>query len=117
MEKKKVIVHYNNLPPEVLEVLKEKYPDGYQNHTFKVTKPNNDFFYAVTVDTKDTSYLIKVDVKIDNVTENKLDDAIFSNEDATKVVGKIPDDEIAEEDADDESKPTKSKTDKEDDMF
>lgn len=115
MDKKKVIIHYNNLPPEVLEALREKYPDGHMHHVFKVTKPNNDFFYAVTVDTEDASYLIKVDVKIDNITEDKLDDAIFSNIDGAKPAGKMAeDDEVAEDDDDESSKP---KEDKDDELF
>jgi hypothetical protein len=69
--RKRVITHINNLPQEVLEALMEKYPQGYQEYMFKVTKPNGDFFYAVTLDTSDTSYLVKVDVKIDNVNDEK----------------------------------------------
>jgi hypothetical protein len=117
MEKKKVIIHYNNLSIELQDALREKYPDGYQNHTFKVTKPNKDFFYAVTLDTKDASYLVKVDVKIDNITENKLDDAIFANIDTPKVAGKIPDDDIEDDEPDEESKPPKPDTDKDNDLF
>jgi hypothetical protein len=116
MDKKKVIIHYNNLSPEVLEALREKYPDGHMQHVFKVTKPNNDFFYAVTVDTEDTSYLIKVDVKIDNITEDKLDDAIFSNIDNIKPVGKIEEEEMSDED-EDESASKRKNEEKEDDMF
>lgn len=116
MEKKKIIVHYNNLSPEVIELLRQKYPDGYQHHTKKITKPNNDFFYAVTLDTDDTSYLIKVDVKIDNITENKLDDAIFANIDNSKGLGKIPDEEI-EENGDDDTGNSSAEKDKDDDVF
>jgi hypothetical protein len=115
MEKKRVIVHYNNLSPELLEALKLKYPDGHMNHIFKVTKPNNDFFYAVTLDLKDATYLIKVDVKIDNIAENKLDDVIFSNLEATKGVGKI--DDMPEEESDEENNANKSKPDKDDEVF
>ncbi|HEX3006542.1 MAG TPA: hypothetical protein VHO90_02895 [Bacteroidales bacterium] len=46
---------------------------GYNDYVIKVTKPNNDFFYAVTVDTEDASYLVKVDVKIDNLTEEEFE--------------------------------------------
>ncbi len=117
MEKKRVIIHYNNLAPEVLEALREKYPDGHMHHVFKVTKPNNDFFYAVTVDTEDTSYLIKVDVKIDNITEDKLDDAIFSNIESVKPTGKMGDEDEVAEDDDDESSSKSKSDDKDDDIF
>ncbi len=79
--RKKVIVHINNISPEVMEIVHEKYPDGYQDRVFKVTKPNGDFFHAITVDTEDTSYLIKVDVRIDSVTTDKIDEQIFSTVD------------------------------------
>jgi hypothetical protein len=39
----------------------------------KVQKPSGDFFYAITVDTADSSYLVKVDVKIDNLTEEEFE--------------------------------------------
>lgn len=118
MDKKKVIVHISNLPPEVMEALKEKYPDGYMHHVFKVTKPNNDFFHAVTVDTEDSSYLIKVDVKIDNITEDKLDDAIFANVDGPKAGGKIADDAEPEEEEEEEESPSADKPEqKDDDVF
>jgi hypothetical protein len=62
---KKIIIHFNNLPVEVKEAIRRKYPDGYLNHIIKVTKPNNDFFHAVTVDVGEISYLVRVDMKVD----------------------------------------------------
>lgn len=100
--RKKVIVHINNISAEVMELILQKYPDGYQDHIFKVTKPNNDFFHAITVDTPDTSYLIKVDVKIDNVTADKIDEQIFS------AVENIDENIIPEEDKEEEKKSKKS---------
>ena len=71
--KKKVVISHKNCTPEVLQLIKEKYPLGYNDYVIKVTKPNQDFFYAITVETADTDYLIKVDVKIDNLTEEEFD--------------------------------------------
>jgi hypothetical protein len=73
MEKKKLVVNYKNCPEEVLEAIKKKYPNGYSDYVMKVQKPSGDFFYAITVDTADASYLIKVDVKIDNLTEEEFE--------------------------------------------
>ncbi|HOY33040.1 MAG TPA: hypothetical protein PKW80_14265 [Bacteroidales bacterium] len=102
-QKKKVIIHFNNISSEVLEAVQKKYPDGYQDHIFKVTKPNGDFFHAITIDTKDASYLIKVDVKIDNATDEKIAEQLFSKDD-------IPDIDIKssgedEEDTESHEKP------------
>lgn len=65
MGKVNKVISFQNLTPELLDLLNKKYTDGYQNHVIKVTTPKNDFFYAVTLDTVDSSYLIKVPVKID----------------------------------------------------
>ncbi len=73
-QKKRVIIHINNVTQEVLEAIQQKYPEGYQDRIFKVTKPNGDFFHAITVDTADASYLIKVDVKIDTATDEKIEE-------------------------------------------
>lgn len=93
MEKKKLVVSYKNCTEEVLEAIKKKYPNGYNDYVMKVQKPNGDFFYAITADTADASYLIKVDVKIDNLTEEEFekefgddsagvaDDSTFGRED------------------------------------
>ena len=73
MEKKRLVVSYKNCPEDVLDAIKKKYPAGYNDFVMKVQKPNNDFFYAITVDTADASYLVKVDVKIDNLTEEEFE--------------------------------------------
>ena len=73
MEKKRLVVSYKNCTEEVLEAIKKKYPTGYSDFVIKVQKPNNDFFYAVTVDTDNVSYLVKVDVKVDNLTEEEFE--------------------------------------------
>lgn len=66
MNKKRLVVSYSNVTPEVLEAIRKKYPLGYSNHVIKVKTKGDDFFYAITVDTEDASYLIKVPVKIDS---------------------------------------------------
>lgn len=70
-----MVVNYNNVSSEVLEAIRKKYPLGYSNHVIKVQTKGEDFFYAITVDTDDASYLIKVPVKIDTKGIND-DDAL-----------------------------------------
>lgn len=106
MEKKKLVISYNNLSPELLELVKKKYPAGYLNHVFKVTKPNNDFFYAITLDTEDSSYLIKVNVKIDTKPKDDDDEKDFfgDSDDIGTSEDSFPDevaDEASEEYSDD----------------
>jgi hypothetical protein len=75
MERKRLVVNYNNVSSEVMDAIRKKYPLGYTNHVIKVQTKGEDFFYAITVDTDDASYLIKVPVKIDTKGIND-DDAL-----------------------------------------
>lgn len=75
--RKKAIINYANVSPELMEVIRKKYPLGWINHTIKVPLSGGSFFYAITVDTDDTSYLIKVPVKID--TKSDKDEDFFDS--------------------------------------
>ncbi len=84
MEKRRVIKSIENITEDVLEAIKKKYPDGWSNHVQRVTKGNNEFFHVITVDTNDTSYMIKVKVKVDSMEElekfSQQDDISSSDE-------------------------------------
>jgi len=67
------VISYKNCSAEVLQSIKEKYPLGYGDAIIKVEKPNGDFFHAITLDFEDICYLVKVDVKIDNLTEEEFE--------------------------------------------
>jgi hypothetical protein len=83
MDKKKLVISHKNLSPELLALLKKKYPYGYNDSVIKVSKPNNEFFHAVTLDTEDASYLVKVNVKIDTKPKDDDDEkGFFSDSDS-----------------------------------
>jgi hypothetical protein len=82
-QKKRLVVSYKNCSEEVLKAIKEKYPLGYGDAVIKIAKPNGDFFHAITIDLADASYLVKVDVKIDNLTEEEFEKQFGSNDDET----------------------------------
>ncbi len=72
--KKSLIVSYDKLTTDLKMLLNEQYPEGYQNYVTRYPKPNGDVFFAVRLDTPDVNYLVKVDVKIDNVfTDSDFD--------------------------------------------
>jgi len=97
--KKKVIISYQNLSDELLEIFKEKYPYGYSEHITKITKPNNDVIFVVPIETDDATYLVKVNVKVDNkLTEEDFDKILFTE---VPAVDKIPDDMNDEEESED----------------
>ncbi|MCC8089395.1 MAG: hypothetical protein LIO79_09090 [Rikenellaceae bacterium] len=71
--KKRVVISYKNLSPELQAEVKKKYPYGYTDNMIRIDKSPTDFFYAIMLETEDSSYLIKVDVKVDtgDVEEEK----------------------------------------------
>ena len=81
VQKKRLVISYKNCPAEVVQAIKEKYPLGYGDAIIKVEKPNGDFFHAITIDFEEVSYLVKVDVKIDNLTEEEFEKQFGANVD------------------------------------
>ena len=97
MEKKRLIVSMDNLPEGLAKAISKKYPNGYADYVIKVPKGEKGFFYAITVDTDNASYLVKVNVKIDSVVDNDDKDVDDGDADIELDV----DDESLAEDPDD----------------
>ena len=58
---KRVLVDYKKLTPEVLSLLVEKYPHGYDDgHVLSFTNHKDELIEAVEVRTQNTVYLVKV---------------------------------------------------------
>ena len=79
--KKRIVTSIHNLTPEQLEEVKALYPKGFSEVMSRIDKPNGDFFYVVPYETEDTSYLLKIDVKIDENADEVDDDDFFGDED------------------------------------
>lgn len=72
---KRVIVDFKKLTPEILALLVERYPDGYDdNHTISFKNMKNEMIEAVEVLTEDTKYLVKVSTKLAVTMENYDED-------------------------------------------
>ena len=68
---KRIIVDFKKLTPEILGMLVEKYPDGYDDdHVITFKNANNETIEAVEVITDDTKYLVKVSTKLEVTMEN-----------------------------------------------
>ncbi|MGB5667151.1 MAG: hypothetical protein WBM53_09905 [Maribacter sp.] len=98
---KRVIVDFKKLTPEVLKLLVESYPDGYDDSniiTFK--NANGERIEAVEVLTDDTKYLVKISAKLEvtmaNYDEDDYED--FDDDDPEAV----PDPDMSDEENDDE---------------
>ena len=67
--KKRHIVSYENMSPELAAAFAEKYPKGFNDYLpdlTRYTKPDGTPFYAVMVEIPDAIYLVKIKVQIDN---------------------------------------------------
>ena len=85
---KRVIVDFKKLTPEILALLVDKYPDGYDDDdiiTFRNAK--NELIEAVEVTTEDTKFLVKVSTKLEVTMENYDEDDYedFDNDDPEAV--------------------------------
>ncbi len=85
---KRVIVDFKKLTPEILALLVEKYPHGYDDgHVISFRNANNEIVEAVEVTTEDTKYLVKVSTKLAVTMENYDEDDYedFDNDDPEAV--------------------------------
>lgn len=100
---KRVIVDFKKLTPEILALLVEKYPDGYDDdHIISFRNQHNEIIEAVEVTTTDTKYLVKVSTKLEVTMENydEEDYEAFDNDDPDAVQPPDIEDEDSEEDND-----------------
>ena len=57
----RIIIDYKKLTPEILILLNEKFPDGYDdNDIISFKNHNSEIIDAVEVRTQDTIYLVKI---------------------------------------------------------
>lgn len=75
---KRVIVEYAKLTNEILNLLVEKFPDGYDDSDIiRFKNAKNETIEAVEVRTEDTIYLVKVSTKLADRIENFDEDEDF----------------------------------------
>jgi len=90
---KRVIVDFKKLTPEILALLVEKYPDGYDDiHIIEFKNAKNELIEAVEVITEDTKYLVKVSTKLAVTMENYDEDDYEDYDDDDPEAVKAPED-------------------------
>lgn len=82
--KKNLIVSYKSLSEELKEMFKERYPDGYNDYLQRFEKPNGDVIFVVPMETDDTVYMVKFDVKIDTTYSDDDMDKDYYDEEVEK---------------------------------
>jgi hypothetical protein len=72
---KRVIVDYAKLTHEILNLLVERFPEGYDDsNIIRFRNAKNELIEAVEVRTEDTIYLVKVSTKLADRIENYDED-------------------------------------------
>jgi hypothetical protein len=103
---RRIIVDYAKLTNDILSMLVEKFPDGYEDSDIiRFRNAQSELIEAVEVRTVDTIYLVKVSKKLATRIENfEEDDDIDVEDDSISPVKGIDDDidevEVDEEDDD-----------------
>ena len=102
---KRIIVDYAKLTNEILSLLVERFPDGYDDaDVIQFTNAKGELIEAVEVKTNDTIYLVKVSTKLQDRIEN------FEEEDLSSVDSiNVKDLDIDEDEDDQKSKKTSKK--------
>ncbi|MCC6818400.1 MAG: hypothetical protein IT245_05885 [Bacteroidia bacterium] len=86
MEKKRKIVDYSNVPEEILNMLGELYPNGYENDVIKFPNAKGEMISAVRVETDDTIFLIKVSSQLKQMFDDlDIEEMDFSNEEKDEI--------------------------------
>ncbi len=88
--KKNLIVSYKNLPKEVQRLFVETYPEGYEDFLQRVVKPNGDAIYTVPLETDDTFYMVKFDVRVDSGMVEEDNDSYDNEEKGSDEVELTP---------------------------
>ena len=72
---KRILVDYKKLTPEILDLLVEKFPDGYGlRDIIHFTNHKGQYVDAVEVKTDDTIYLVKISEQLADSMENHEED-------------------------------------------
>lgn len=103
---KRVIVDYAKLTNEILTLLVEKFPDGYDDSDIiRFKNAKNETIEAVEVRTEDTIFLVKVSTKLYDRIENYDEDDIIEDDVVVvpdEKIGSLKDLDIEEDDDDDD---------------
>lgn len=88
---RRIIVDFKKLTPEILSLLVEKYPDGYDDdHIITFRNAKNELIEAVEVRTEDTIYLVKVSSRLETSMAN-FDEDDYEQEEFNEPISELPD--------------------------
>lgn len=68
--KRNVIVDYKSCPTEVLELLQQKYPYGFNKDLIKFQNAKSDTISGVRIEHDNVNYLVKVSVRLKEMVQD-----------------------------------------------
>lgn len=97
---KRIIIDYKKLTPEILSLLVQKYPDGYDDRDVLVFKNSkNETVEAVEVKTEDCIYLVKISTRLED-TMTKFDVEDYDDDEMDMNYVDLPQKDSEEDDED-----------------
>lgn len=94
---KRIIVDYRKLTPEILGLLVEKFPDGYDdNNVITFRNAQNELVEAVEVRTEEIIYLVKISSRLETSMAN-FDEDDYEEADFSEPISELPDKEKMDE--------------------
>ena len=73
ISKKKIIKSLENLSGDLVELIHQQYPNGYQSNISRITNAKKEPIFVFPLDTEDAIYLIKVPVTKNSSGEYDVD--------------------------------------------
>lgn len=93
---KRVIVDFKKLTEDILNMLVEKFPDGYNDSDIVIfNNAAGEKVEAVEVKTEDTVYLVKISFRLEQSMENHMDTSVDDEDNDLDLIN--DDDPIREE--------------------
>lgn len=77
MDKKRIIVDYKNINQELMGILADIYPNGYEDYEDDIITYQNakgETVKAIPLETDDTKYLFKISTELKRKVEAYIDD-------------------------------------------
>ncbi len=113
--KKRVIIDYKALEPEMLELLNHTYPYGFMNETIRFPNSKGEIITAVRLETDEFIYMVKISSKMkETFSDDELDAMVIPSEKAIKE--DLEDDFSKDDSDDDEPVPEPKEADDDDDL-
>ncbi len=114
---KRIIVDYSKLTNEILNLLVDKFPDGYDDsNIIRFRNHKDEAIEAVEVKTEDTIYLVKISTKLsERMVNYDEDDEIEEVPEIDAKVLDLDDDDVVDENDDEDEKEDKPEFDDDED--